>query len=136
MSGAESLPLQLVMVRQVVPLQSMEVHGGADRHLQPVEGTPRRSRGMPEGSCDPVGSPMLEQAPARNCGERSPGWSRFADRTCDPMGDLWWSSLFLKDCTPWEGPTLGQFVKSCGPWEGLTLEKFMQNCLPGEGPSR
>jgi len=32
----ESLPLQLVMktmVRQVVPLQPMEVHGGAHRHL-------------------------------------------------------------------------------------------------------
>jgi len=35
-AGAESLPLQLVMktvVRQTVPLQSMEVHGGADIHL-------------------------------------------------------------------------------------------------------
>ena len=34
--GAESLHLQLMMktvVRQVVPLQSMEVHGGADIHL-------------------------------------------------------------------------------------------------------
>jgi len=33
---AENLPLQLVMktmVRQVVPLQPMEVHGGADNHL-------------------------------------------------------------------------------------------------------
>jgi len=35
-AGAESLPLQLVwktMVRQAVPLQSMEVHSGADIHL-------------------------------------------------------------------------------------------------------
>jgi len=34
-AGAE-IPLQLVvktMVRQAVPLQSMEVHGGADIHL-------------------------------------------------------------------------------------------------------
>ena len=33
---ADTLPLQLVlktMVRQVVPLQFMEVHGGADIHL-------------------------------------------------------------------------------------------------------
>jgi len=33
---AESLPLQLMMktiVRKVVPLQYMEVHGGADIHL-------------------------------------------------------------------------------------------------------
>ena len=38
-AGAE-IPLQPVgktMVRQAVPLQSMEVHGGADLHLQPVE---------------------------------------------------------------------------------------------------
>jgi len=35
-AGAESLPLQLIMktmVRQVVPLQPMEVHGGANLHL-------------------------------------------------------------------------------------------------------
>jgi len=38
-TGAE-VPLQLVgktMVRQAVPLQSMEVHSGADIHLQPME---------------------------------------------------------------------------------------------------
>jgi len=35
-TGAESFPLQLVMktvVRQAVPLQSIDVHGGADIHL-------------------------------------------------------------------------------------------------------
>ena len=35
-TGGESLPLQLVietLVRQTVPLQSMEVHGGADINL-------------------------------------------------------------------------------------------------------
>jgi len=56
---AESFPLQPVvktMVRQVVPLQSIEVHSGADLHLYPVEGIPCRSRWMPEGGCDPVGS--------------------------------------------------------------------------------
>ena len=38
-AGAE-IPLQPVgktMVRQAVPLQPMEVHGGADIHLQPME---------------------------------------------------------------------------------------------------
>jgi len=37
---AEIFPLQLVlktMVRQAVPLQLMEVHSGADIHLQPVQ---------------------------------------------------------------------------------------------------
>jgi len=57
---ADSLPLQLVMktmMRQVVPLQSMEVHGGADIHLQPMEGTSCWSRWMPEARCDLAGSP-------------------------------------------------------------------------------
>ena len=38
-AGAE-IPLQPMgktMVRQAVPLQPMEVHGGADIHLQPAE---------------------------------------------------------------------------------------------------
>jgi len=45
--GVEFFPLQPVMkimVRQVVSLQSMEVDGGADIHLWPVEGTPHWSR--------------------------------------------------------------------------------------------
>ena len=58
---------------------------------------------------------MLEQAPGRTCG---------------PVGDPRWSSLFLKDCTPWMGPMLEQFVKNCSPWEGLTLEKFVEDCSP------
>jgi len=40
MSEQRFFPLQPVrkaMVRQVVPLQSMEVQGGADLHLQPVK---------------------------------------------------------------------------------------------------
>jgi len=48
---------------------------------------------------------------------------------CDPMGTLCWSRLFLKDCTSWEGPTVGQFRKSCILGEGLTLENFVENCL-------
>jgi len=44
---AEIFPLQPMMkttVRQAVPLQFMEVHGGADLHLQPMEETPCWSR--------------------------------------------------------------------------------------------
>ncbi|KAK4824801.1 hypothetical protein QYF61_019469 [Mycteria americana] len=50
------------------------------------------------------------------------------------MGDPRWSSLFLKDCTPWKGPTLEQFVKSCSPWEGPTLEELVEDCLLWVGP--
>jgi len=63
-------------------------------------------------------------------GKRSPCQSRFAVRACDPVGDPCWSSLFLKDCTPWEGPTMGQFMKSCSLWEGFMLEKSVESCLP------
>jgi len=70
----------------------------------------------------------------RTHGQRSPHWSRFAGRACDPVGDPRWSSLFLKDCTSWEGPTLWQFVKNCSLWEGPMLEKFVENCLLWERP--
>jgi len=71
-TAEQSLPLQLVMkpmVRQAVPLQPIEVHGGADIHLQPMEGTPCWSRWMLEGSCEPMGSQR---------------WSRLLARPADP----------------------------------------------------
>ncbi|XP_019327399.1 PREDICTED: nucleolar complex protein 2 homolog [Aptenodytes forsteri] len=50
------------------------------------------------------------------------------------MGDPRWSSLLMKDWTPWKGPTLEQLVKNCSPLEGLMLEEFMEDCLLWEGP--
>ncbi|GAB0179552.1 AN1-type zinc finger protein 5-like [Grus japonensis] len=44
------------MVKQAVPLQPMEVGGGADIHLQPVEDPTPEQVDAPEGSCDPMGS--------------------------------------------------------------------------------
>jgi len=35
-----------------------------------------------------------------------------------PVGHPRWSSLFLKACTPWEGPMLEQFLKNCNLWGG------------------
>jgi len=49
---------------------SAAVHGGPWWRRSPpvpVEGTPCWSRGMPEGSYDPMGSPVREQGPARTC---------------------------------------------------------------------
>ena len=57
-TGAE-IPLQPVgktMVRQAVPLQPMEVHSGADIHLQPVEDPMPEQVDEPKGGCEPVGS--------------------------------------------------------------------------------
>jgi len=96
--------------------------------------TPRWIRWIPEGGCDPTGSLCWSRLLAGPCGERSPCQSRFAGRACDPVGDPCWSSQFLRDCTPWERPTLGQLVKSCSLWQGRTLEQFVEDCLPWEGP--
>ncbi|GAB0207606.1 AN1-type zinc finger protein 5-like [Grus japonensis] len=50
------IPLQQTMVKLAVPLQPMEVHGGADIHLQPVEDPMPEQVETPEGGCDPMGS--------------------------------------------------------------------------------
>ncbi|GAB0210393.1 zinc finger and BTB domain-containing protein 5 [Grus japonensis] len=90
----------------------------------------------PEGGCGPweahAGASSWQDLWPR--GERNPRQSRFAGRTCDPMGDPRWSSLFLKVCTPWEGPTLEQLVKNRSLRERLTVEKLVEDCLPWEGP--
>lgn len=64
--------------------------------------------------------------------ERSPCWNRFASRTWSPVGDPWWSSLFLKNYTLWK--ELKQFVRDCSSWAEFTLEKFVKECFPWEGP--
>lgn len=75
----------------------------------------------------PLGSQTEEQVAQR-------GWrvSIFRDiqsltrqgarRTCEQVGDPCWSSLFLKDYTPWKGPTLEQFLENFSPWERSILE--------------
>jgi len=50
--------------------------------------------------------------------KRSQRWSKFAGRTCGCVGNLCWSSLFLKDCTMWKGPMLEKFMEDCVLWEG------------------
>jgi len=72
-AGIPLQPLMKTMVRQAVPLQPMEVHSEADIHLKPMEGTSCQSRWMPEGGCEPMGSPTVEQAPGRTCGHKEEG---------------------------------------------------------------
>ncbi|GAB0195124.1 hypothetical protein GRJ2_001977700 [Grus japonensis] len=50
-------PMEKTMVRQAVPLQPMEDDGGAQISTCSLWRTPRWSRWMPKGGCDPVGSP-------------------------------------------------------------------------------
>ncbi|GAB0183513.1 AN1-type zinc finger protein 5-like [Grus japonensis] len=44
------------MMRKAVPLQTMEVNGGADIHLQPMEDPTPEQVEAPERGCDPMGS--------------------------------------------------------------------------------
>lgn len=96
----------------VWPPAAMKIHDGAEWGLQ--WGLHTRELDVPQEGCVPA----LDQAPGR---------------TCDPMGRPCWSSVFLKDQNPWEGPTLGQFVKNCSLWEGPTW-KFTNNCLLSVAP--
>ncbi|GAB0190217.1 acid sphingomyelinase-like phosphodiesterase 3b [Grus japonensis] len=49
-------PVEKTMVKQAVPLQPMEVHSGADIHLQPVEDPTPEQVDVSEGGCDSVES--------------------------------------------------------------------------------
>ncbi|GAB0208584.1 mitochondrial enolase superfamily member 1 [Grus japonensis] len=72
------------MVRHAVPLQPMEVNGGVDIHLQPVEDPMLEQVDAPEGGCDPMGSPRwsrLLAGPVKRevhagtaCGEEGGYW--------------------------------------------------------------
>jgi len=64
-------PMEQTMVRQAVPA-AMEAHGGAEPHPQPGK-DPTLEQGVPEGGCDPVGSPVLDQAPDRTYGPMERG---------------------------------------------------------------
>ncbi|KAK4828522.1 hypothetical protein QYF61_026944 [Mycteria americana] len=87
-------PLVKTTVRQAVPLQPMEVNGGADIHVQPMEDPTVEQVDAPKGGCELMGSLYWSKllADLWAHGERSLCWSRFAGRTCDPMEDPRWSS--------------------------------------------
>ncbi|PKU39849.1 rna-directed dna polymerase from mobile element jockey-like [Limosa lapponica baueri] len=128
------IPLQPVVktvVRQAVPLQPVEVHGGADIHLQPMK-NPTLEQVDDQRRLRPHGKPMLEQASGRTCGPLERG-AHAGVGLLAVLVTPWRSSLFLKDCTQWKGPMLEQFMKNCNPWEGPILEKFVKDCLPWVG---
>jgi len=79
-------------VRQAVPLQPMEAHGGAETHLQPREDPTLEQGDVLKGDCDPV---------------ESPHWSRLLARPVTP----WREELMLEQVllaglvTPWRAHT-------------------------------
>lgn len=114
----------------------MEVHGGAQIHLQPLK-EPAVNQVDAQRRLWSQGKPVLEQGLVRICGCMERGahtWSSCFSRICGPRGDPRWSSLSLKESTLWKGPTMEQLVKNCRLWEGLTLNKLVQDNLPWEEP--
>ncbi|PKU45706.1 hypothetical protein llap_4002 [Limosa lapponica baueri] len=49
-------PMVKTVVRQAVTLQPMELNGGADIHLQPMEDPMLEQVDAPDSDCDPMGS--------------------------------------------------------------------------------
>ncbi|GAB0207488.1 hypothetical protein GRJ2_003214500 [Grus japonensis] len=123
--AGEKIPLQPVVksaVMQVVPLQPMEVHGGADIHLQPVKDPTLEQMDMPKGDCDPVGTSSWTRSWQDLWSSGGPTLEQSVPEGLHPME---------KDT--WKGSMLEQFVKNCSLWDGRTLEKFVEDCLPWVG---
>ncbi|KAK4811345.1 hypothetical protein QYF61_027574 [Mycteria americana] len=121
-AGAE-IPLQPVvktMVRQVVPLPPMEDHRGADIHSAAHGGPHAEASGYALKEAAAHEEPRQEQTPGRTCGpwRGAHAGAGFLAGPVTLLGHPHWSSLFLKDCTRWQGPMLEQFLKDCIPWEG------------------
>ncbi|KAK4824540.1 hypothetical protein QYF61_016144 [Mycteria americana] len=110
-------PVEKIMVTEVVLLQPVEDHSGADIHLQPME------------------DPTMEQAADRN---RSP-WrgplaeAGFLERPVADGGPMLEQSV-PEGLYTLKGLMLEQLLKNCSLWKGPTLEKFMKDCIPWEGP--
>lgn len=49
-----------------------------------------------------------------------------------PVRDPHWTSLFLRDYSPWKGSTLEKFMKHCSPWEGPYAGEGEQHEEEGE----
>lgn len=121
------------MVRLVVNLQPTEVDIAADVHTAVPGGPHTRESGCALKEAVACESPHQSRLPAgaETCGEELMQEHLFWQEL-KPMGNPHWSSLFLKDCAPWEGPMLEQFMKNCshgkdprwsGSWRTVTRGK-------------
>ncbi|KAK4828288.1 hypothetical protein QYF61_024953 [Mycteria americana] len=83
-------------------LTPMDVNGGADIHLQPMEDPMLEQVDTPKGGCDP-GTTLEQSVP---------------ERLVTPWKGPMLEQL-VKNCSPLEGFTLEEFVEDCLLWEGL-----------------
>ena len=105
-AGAENflLPVANTMVTEVVRLQPMEAHHGADIHPAARRVSPHQSRWMCLKEAvtlwrDHTGAGFWQNP--RSCGEEPTLEQVFWQDLC-PTEDPHWNSLFLKEFTPWE----------------------------------
>ena len=115
-------PVEKTMEKQVVPLQHMKNHTGADIHTAAHGGPYAGAGGYALKEAAAHGDPTLEQAPGRSCclGREAHAGAGFLAVTA-ACGRPRLEQLFLKYCRPWRGPTLEQFLKDCILWEGPML---------------
>lgn len=74
-----------------------------------------RAGGYIVEAVDPVGSPLWSSFMAGPVyhEEKSPCWSRFIGRTCDPVSNPHWS----EELQPIGRINGGEFVEDCLPWD-------------------
>lgn len=114
------------MARQAL-LQTLEVHGGTDIHMQPTEDPTTQQVDVPEGAvCPWIGCAEAgpSQDPLRGAhAGTAPG------KISDPVEDPYWSSPFLKVYSPWKGLTMENFIEDCYLWK--TPRWSMEECEEG-----
>jgi len=110
-------PIVKTMVTQVVPLQPMDDHGGADVHTASCGGPHAGACGYALKAITACREPTLGQAPVRNCGpwrgaHEEAGFLAGTVVCEGPMLEYSISEgLYL-----WKGPMLEQFLKNCSSW--------------------
>jgi len=78
------------MVRQAVPLQPREVHGGADLQPQPMEDPMPEQVDVPSRKLQPM---------------ESPSWTKFAGRSCRCGEEHMYEQVFWQDLWPVGDPS-------------------------------
>ncbi|KAK4806844.1 LOW QUALITY PROTEIN: hypothetical protein QYF61_012565 [Mycteria americana] len=117
------IPLQPVvktMVKQVVPLQPMEVHSGGDIHLQPVEDPTLEQVDAPEGGCDPMGSLYWSRLLAGPVTL----WGTHAGAVCEELQPI---SKQFKNIIQRSAPRLDSYE-----WQGVwdSMGKYLSHWAP------
>lgn len=125
-------PIEKTMTMQVVLLQPVEYHSGANIHSAAHGEHQTRTRGGALKETAAHGEPRLEQAPDRSHGPcRKPTQKQVFRQEQHPVGAAhsWWTVPHGKDSywSSGEGPMSGKFMKDCIPWVGPHAEAWEEH---------